>query len=114
MRLSLTRRQYYTLCTMALLSPLLHLVPRKTAAEAGCGGWLSGAAALVPLLLFAALLEGILRRGRPGEGIGEITLRALGPIAGRAALCLYALWFCSTARSHCASGRSASSRRCSR
>ena len=47
MRLSLTRRQYYTLCTMALLSPLLHLVPRKTAAEAGCGGWLSGAAALV-------------------------------------------------------------------
>ena len=93
MRLSLTRRQYYTLCTMALLSPLLHLVPRKTAAEAGCGGWLSGAAALVPLLLFAALLEGILRRGRPGEGIGEITLRALGPVAGRAALCLYALWF---------------------
>ena len=49
--------------------------------------------ALVPLLLFAALLEGILRRGRPGEGIGEITLRALGPVAGRAALCLYALWF---------------------
>ncbi|MFR6425628.1 MAG: hypothetical protein ACLUNO_08810 [Oscillospiraceae bacterium] len=68
---------------MVLLSPLLHLVPRKTAAEAGCGGWLSGAAALVPLLLFAALLEGILRRGRPGEGIGEITLRALGPVAGR-------------------------------
>ena len=47
MQLSLTRRQYYTLCTMVLLSPLLHLVPRKTAAEAGCGGWLSGAAALV-------------------------------------------------------------------
>ena len=93
MHLSLTRRQYYTLCTMVLLSPLLHLVPRKTAAEAGCGGWLSGVAALVPLLLFAALLEGILRRGRPGEGIGEITLRALGPVAGRAALCLYALWF---------------------
>ena len=91
--LQLTRRQYYALCTMVLLSPLLHLVPRKTAAEAGCGGWLSGAAALVPLLLFAALLEGILRRGRPGEGIGEITLRALGPVAGRAALCLYALWF---------------------
>ena len=37
MRLSLTRRQYYALCTMVLLSPLLHLVPRKTAAEAGCG-----------------------------------------------------------------------------
>ena len=77
MHLSLTRRQYYALCTMVLLSPLLHLVPRKTAEEAGCGGWLSGATALVPLLLFAALLEGILRRGRPGEGIGEITLPAL-------------------------------------
>ena len=102
MRLSLTRRQYYTLCTMAL---------RKTAAEAGCGGWLSGAAALVPLLLFAALLEGILRRGRPGEGIGEITLRALGPVAGRAALCLYALWFLLFGAFAL---RIASSRRCSR
>ena len=27
--LQLTRRQYYALCTMVLLSPLLHLVPRK-------------------------------------------------------------------------------------
>ena len=56
MHLSLTRRQYYALCTMVLLSPLLHLVPRKTAAEAGCGGWLSGAAALVPLLLTGCML----------------------------------------------------------
>lgn len=49
--LQLTRRQYYALCTMVLLSPLLHLVPRKTTAEAGCGGWLcargAGAAAAV-------------------------------------------------------------------
>lgn len=34
MHLSLTRRQYYALCTMALLSPLLHLVP----AQDGGGG----------------------------------------------------------------------------
>ena len=84
--LQLTRRQYYALCTMVLLSPLLHLVPRKTTAEAGCGGWLCALAALVPLLLFAWMLEGILHRGRPGEGIGEITLRALGPVAGRVLL----------------------------
>ena len=49
--LQLTRRQYYALCTMVLLSPLLHLVPRKTTAEAGCGGWLCALAALVPLLI---------------------------------------------------------------
>ena len=91
--LQLTRRQYYALCTMVLLSPLLHLVPRKTTAEAGCGGWLCALAALVPLLLFAWMLEGILHRGRPGEGIGEITLRALGPVAGRVLLGVYALWF---------------------
>lgn len=91
--LQLTRRQYYALCTMVLLSPLLHLVPRKTTAEAGCGGWLCALAALVPLLLFAWILEGILHRGRPGEGIGEITLRALGPVAGRVLLGVYALWF---------------------
>ena len=52
--LQLTRRQYYALCTMVLLSPLLHLVPRKTTAEAGCGGWLCALAALVPLTLSAA------------------------------------------------------------
>ena len=39
------------------------------------------------------MLEGILHRGRPGEGIGEITLRALGPVAGRVLLGVYALWF---------------------
>ena len=60
---------------------------------AGCGGWLCALAALVPLLLFAWMLEGILHRGRPGEGIGEITLRALGPVAGRVLLGVYALWF---------------------
>ena len=91
--LQLTRRQYYALCTMVLLSPLLHLVPRKTTAEAGCGGWLCALVALVPLLLFTWILEGILHRGRPGEGIGEITLRALGPVAGRVLLGVYALWF---------------------
>lgn len=91
--LQLTRRQYYALCTMVLLSPLLHLVPRKTTAEAGCCGWLCALVALVPLLLFAWMLEGILHRGRPGEGIGEITLRALGPVAGRVLLGVYALWF---------------------
>ena len=47
----------------------------------------------MPLLLFAWMLEGILHRGRPGEGIGEITLRALGPVAGRVLLGVYALWF---------------------
>ena len=50
-------------------------------------------ASMLPLLLFAWMLEGILHRGRPGEGIGEITLRALGPVAGRVLLGVYALWF---------------------
>ena len=50
--LQLTRRQYYALCTMVLLSPLLHLVPRKTTAEdrllrlAVCAGGAGAAAAV--------------------------------------------------------------------
>ena len=113
--LQLTRRQYYALCTMVLLSPLLHLVPRKTTAEAGCCGWLCALAALVPLLLFAWMLEGILHRGRPGEGIGEITLRAHSA-RSRGACCWASTrcGFCSTARLRCASGQSGSSRQCSR
>lgn len=69
---------------------LLRLGLVLAAALAGLFGIL---AALVPLLLFAWILEGILHRGRPGEGIGEITLRALGPVAGRVLLGVYALWF---------------------
>ena len=81
--LQLTRRQYYALCTMVLLSPLLHLVPRKTTAEAGCGGWLCALAALVPLLLFAWMLEGILHRGRRGG----TSARSSRPPAGQQPRC---------------------------
>ena len=39
MHLSLTRRQYYALCTMVLLSPLLHLVrARRRRGPAAAGG----------------------------------------------------------------------------
>ncbi len=89
----LTRRQYFLLCSLAVLSPLLRLVPQETAAYAGNVSWLCAAAAYGPLLLFGLLLNAMLRARRPGEGMGELILRALGPVFGRGLLAVYALCF---------------------
>lgn len=89
----LTRRQYFALCSLAVLSPALRLLPRENAALAGSASWLCGVVAYVPLLLFAVLLNAMLSCRRAGEGMGDLILRALGNLAGKIVLVIYALWF---------------------
>lgn len=89
----LTRRQYFALCSLAFLSPALRLLPRESAAIAGSASWLCGIVAYVPLLLFALLLNAMLNCRREGEGMGDLILRALGNVAGKIVLTIYALWF---------------------
>ena len=48
----LTRRQYFLLCSLAVLSPLLRVVPETNLRAAGNAGWLSGVAALPMLALY--------------------------------------------------------------
>lgn len=89
----LTRRQYFALCSLAVLSPALRLLPRENAAIAGNASWLCGVVAYVPLLLFALLINAMLNCRREGEGMGDLILRALGNVAGKIVLAIYALWF---------------------
>ena len=89
----LTRRQLFALSSVAVLSPALRLLPREDTAIAGSASWLCGVAAYVPLLLFALLLNAMLRCRREGEGMSELILRALGAVAGKVVLAVYSLWF---------------------
>ena len=85
-------RQMRTLAGTALLSPVLRLIPGTAAELGGKAAWAGPLAALPLLLLYAALLSRLERGMRPGETLPELTLRALGPKGGGAALLLLAGW----------------------
>ena len=89
----ITRKQFSAAVTVSLLSPLLRLLPQTAVALAGRAAWLSAVPALAPALLLGLLLRSFRRYMRPGEGMGGLLLRWLGPVAGRAALILFAAWF---------------------
>ena len=89
----ITRKQFSAAILVSLLSPLLRLLPQTAVDLAGKGAWLAPLPALVPVCLLAAVLESFRRHMRPGEGMGGLLRRWLGPVAGRAVLALYAAWF---------------------
>lgn len=103
----LTRRQYFALSSMAVLSPALRLLPREDTAIAGSASWLCGVAAYVPLLLFALLVNAMLNCRREGEGMGDLILRALGSVVGKSCWPFTRSGFCCMQRSCCAAARSA-------
>ncbi len=89
----MTRKQFAAVILVSLLSPLLRLLPQTAVTLAGRGAWLSALPALVPPLALGAILASFRRYMRPGEGMGGLLLRWLGPVAGRAALAVFAGWF---------------------
>lgn len=90
MKSSLSRRQFTAAVFLALLSPLIRVIPRGSAALAGKACWLCALPAFVLLALYGCLYARCLR---PGESLGALILRALGPVAGRGALGLFAAAF---------------------
>ncbi len=89
----ITRKQFAAAITVSLLSPLLRLLPQTAVGLAGKGAWLSPLPALIPVLLLALILESLRRHMRPGEGMGGLLRRWLGPVMGRVVPALYAAWF---------------------
>ena len=88
-----TRKQFAALILVSQLSPLLRLLPQTAVSFSGRAAWLSAVPALLPAALLRLGMESWRRYMRPGEGMGGLLLRWLGPVAGRAVLALYALWF---------------------
>ena len=86
-----TRRQLTALGFVALLSPATRLLPGAAARLGGHAGWL-GSVLAAPLCVLAALLVSrAVKNRRPGEGLGQLLLRAL-PRLSRPVLLIYGLW----------------------
>ncbi|MCL2343679.1 MAG: spore germination protein [Firmicutes bacterium] len=92
-REKVSRRNLAVLAFLILLPPIFQRAPGFLMGAAGKAAWLSGLLTFVPLLLYFLFLRLFLKNRAEGEGLSELFLRALGPLAGRAALLLNALWF---------------------
>ena len=89
----MTRTQFLALGCVAMLSPLIRLVPSVSVRLAGSGAWLSSILAAVPVFTLAAAGMALVKHAGPGEGLDRVFLNVLGPFFGRVTLAVYALWF---------------------
>jgi spore germination protein KB len=71
----------------------MRVVPRASILLGGKGAWLGVLPAGLVLVGLFFLVQSLCRQLRPGEGMAGLFLRVLGPVAGRAVLLVYALWF---------------------
>ena len=90
---SFSRRQLSATCSVFFLAPALRLIPQGAARLAGRAAWVSVPLALPCILLYIWFLRAFLSQRQSGEGIAELTQRALGRRAGRTVLIVFALWF---------------------
>ncbi len=90
MKNTLNRAQFTAAIFLSLLSPLIRVMPRASAALAGKACWLCALPAFGLLALYGLLYTRCLR---PGESLGALILRCLGPGLGRAALVFFAAAF---------------------
>lgn len=88
-----TQKQFSAAIFVSLLSPLLRLLPQTAVSFSGLAAYLSALPALVPVLTLGLILRSFRAHMRPGEGMGGLLLRWLGPVAGRVVLTLFAAWF---------------------
>ena len=87
------RRQQLALGTVIMLSPALRLFPSQSVIMAGRASWLCAAAAVPLLLAWLYFMSSFMSHRQRGEGLPELILRTLGPIAGKITLAVLSLWF---------------------
>ena len=80
------RRQQLALGTVIMLSPALRLFPSQSVIMAGRASWLCAAAAVPLLLAWLYFMSSFMSHRQRGEGLPELILRTLGPIAGKITL----------------------------
>ena len=89
---SFDRRQLLSLGTIIMLAPALRIFPAETAAIAGRSSWLCPLIAAPLLIGYLHFLTKLMACRKEGENFQDLTLRALGNKAGKAALALMSLW----------------------
>lgn len=92
MRNKISLRQYLILLVVALMPPVVKLVPGKQALIAGKGAWAAALFVLVPMLSAVWLVSGVGKRLPPGTGLGEFLCLTLGAPVGKALCLLYGGW----------------------
>lgn len=90
MKPSLSRQQLTAAGFLALMSSMIRVMPRGSAALAGGACWLCAVPAFLLLALFGRFLSSF---GGDSEGMAAVFLRCLGPVAGRAVLAVCGLAF---------------------
>ena len=88
----LSSRQLGLLLWAGMVSPLVRQVPGSMTDTAGNGAWVSGLLCVPAAALLGLFLALMLRSRVPGEGLGEVLCRALGPVSGRAVAGVFGLW----------------------
>lgn len=88
----ISRYQMLSLGFLALLSPIIRLLPQQAVAIACSHAWLSALMTLVPLTLLFLLVFRFFKYALPNEGFGELFIRVLGKPVGKFAILLFTLW----------------------
>lgn len=88
-----TQKQFDAAILVSLLSPLLRLLPQSAVAFSGRAAYLAALPALVPVAALGLILRSFRVHMRPGEGMGGLLRRWLGPVFGRIVPALFAAWF---------------------
>ena len=86
------RRQLLSLGLVIMLAPALRIFPAETAALAGSAMWLCPLASAPLLICYMLFLTKLMDCRRDGENFQDLTLRALGPKLGKAALAVMSIW----------------------
>ena len=89
---NITRYQMLCIGFVALLSPIIRLLPQQLVNSAGPHAWLTTLISLVPLLLVFMLVLRFFKYALPNEGYCELFLRSLGKTIGKVLIMLFTLW----------------------
>lgn len=88
----ISRWQQLCLGFLALLSPIIRLLPQQSAHAADSSAWVAAIVGAIPVGLLFLLTARLMKNALPDEGFGELFLRILGRTAGKIVILLFTVW----------------------